>query len=566
MTSSSEMILSNDYADFITPTYALTEEEFTQRFRLSGGQIISRDYGMVHLLRTPRIDMLLNTVSYSSMPNLYTLLDTTSLEVSGIIQTQLQTTLNLTGRGVLLGFLDTGINYTHPAFKTSSGSTRILRIWDQTDQTGTPPEGLPYGSVYTDEDINRALQLEDPYSVVPSRDTDGHGTFLAGAAAGSADLSADFTGAAPEAGILMVKLKPAKEYLRDFYLISPQAAAYQETDLMMAIRYLLQTAQELEMPILLCIGLGSNQGDHSGYTPLEISLNRYESVYGVAVVCAAGNEAGRAHHFQGEIRASDEYQTVEVVVPEGSRGFTLELWGKSPELYSVGFQSPAGENIPRIPARLQLFEEIPFILDQTRISVRYELVQDTSGDQLIFLRFQAPSPGVWTIRVYCSNLTTGVFHLWLPITGFTDPDILFLAPNPYTTVTAPCTSHSVIALGAYSAANGSLYLHSSRGFARNGAVKPELCAPGVAVSGPNLREGYTQRSGTSPAAAIAAGGTALLMEWGLRQSPPRYYTNFELKNLLIRGAQRDDALTYPNREWGYGALNIYQVFLAISTT
>lgn len=130
MTSSSEMILSNDYADFITPTYALTEEEFTQRFRLSGGQIISRDYGMVHLLRTPRIDMLLNTVSYSSMPNLYTLLDTTSLEVSGIIQTQLQTTLNLTGRGVLLGFLDTGINYTHPAFKTSSGSTRILRIWD----------------------------------------------------------------------------------------------------------------------------------------------------------------------------------------------------------------------------------------------------------------------------------------------------------------------------------------------------------------------------------------------------------------------------------------------------
>lgn len=566
MTSSSEMILSNDYADFITPTYALSEEEFAQRFRLSGGQIISRDYGMVHLLRTSENDYFLNSVSYSAIPNLYTLLETTSLEVSGIIQTQLQPSLNLTGKGILLGFLDTGINFTHPAFRNTDGSTRILRIWDQTDQTGTSPAGLPYGSVYTDEDINRALQLEDPYTAVPSRDTDGHGTFLAGAAAGSPNLTSDFTGAAPEAGILMVKLKPAKEYLRNFYLINPQAVAYQETDLMMAILYLLQTARELEMPILICIGLGSNQGDHSGYTPLEISLNRYESVYGVAVVCAAGNEAGRSHHFQGEIRASEEYQTVEIVVPENSPGFTLELWGKSPELYSVGFQSPAGENIPRIPVRLQLFEEIPFILDQTRISVRYELVQDTSGDQLIFLRFQTPSPGVWTIRVYCSNLTTGNFHMWLPITGFTDPDIIFLSPNPFTTVTAPCTSHSVISLGAYNAANGSLYLHSSRGFARNGAVKPDLCAPGVSVSGPNLRDDYTVRSGTSAAAAITAGGAALLMEWGLRQSPPRFYTNYELKNLLIRGAQRDDSLTYPNQEWGYGALNIYQVFLAISTT
>ena len=155
MTSSSEMILSNDYADFITPTYALSEEEFAQRFRLSGGQIISRDYGMVHLLRTSENDYFLNSVSYSAIPNLYTLLETTSLEVSGIIQTQLQPSLNLTGKGILLGFLDTGINFTHPAFRNTDGSTRILRIWDQTDQTGTFPAGLPYGSVYTDEEENK---------------------------------------------------------------------------------------------------------------------------------------------------------------------------------------------------------------------------------------------------------------------------------------------------------------------------------------------------------------------------------------------------------------------------
>lgn len=567
MAISSEMILSNDYADFIVPAYALSQEDFASRFRLMNGQLINQLYGMVHVQRTAQSDSFLNSVPYSSIPSLFTTLDTTSLEVSGIIKTQLQPALNLTGQGVLLGFLDTGINYTHPAFRNPDGTTRILKIWDQTIEGSSPdPEHFSYGSVYTAAQIDQALTLEDPYSLVPSRDTDGHGTSLAGTAAGSIAPAGEFSGAAPKAGILMVKLKPAKEYLRRFYFADSAAPIFQETDLMTAIQFLTRTAREMKMPLILCIGLGSNQGDHSGSTPLEISLNRLENLYGLASFCAAGNEAGRAHHFLGSIPEEEEYQTVELVVPESSPGFTLELWGQSPELYSVGFLSPGGENIPRIPTRLWLLEEIPFILDRTRITLRYELVQDTSGGQLIFLRFQDPSPGIWTIRVYSSGASAGIYHIWLPITGFSNPDITFLEPDPYTTVTAPCTARSSIAAGAYSAYNNSLYLHSSRGFARDGNIKPELTAPGVQVTVPGLRTGYTQQTGTSLSAALTAGAGALLMEWGMRQIPPRYYTASELKGLLIRGADREPELSYPSREWGYGRLNLYQVFLSITTS
>ena len=228
MAISSEMILSNDYADFIVPAYALSQEDFASRFRLMNGQLINQLYGMVHVQRTAQSDSFLNSVPYSSIPSLFTTLDTTSLEVSGIIKTQLQPALNLTGQGVLLGFLDTGINYTHPAFRNPDGTTRILKIWDQTIEGSSPdPEHFSYGSVYTAAQIDQALTLEDPYSLVPSRDTDGHGTSLAGAAAGSIAPAGEFSGAAPKAGILMVKLKPAKEYLRRFYFADSAAPIFQ---------------------------------------------------------------------------------------------------------------------------------------------------------------------------------------------------------------------------------------------------------------------------------------------------------------------------------------------------
>ena len=165
-------------------------------------------------------------------------MDQTALEVSGILKMQNQPVLALKGRGVLIGFIDTGIDYTNPAFRYSDGSSRIVRIWDQTIQDGTPPVGILYGADYTREQINAALLSENPYDLVPSRDMNGHGTFLAGVACGSESENGDFIGAAPQSEIIMVKLKEAKQYLRDFFFVKDGVPAYQENDIMMAVSYL----------------------------------------------------------------------------------------------------------------------------------------------------------------------------------------------------------------------------------------------------------------------------------------------------------------------------------------
>ncbi len=562
MPSIGEMILSESYADIILPSYTGFLTDYKER----GAQIFNNYYGMVHY---PLEEELFQNYYeygffYNTIPKLFTLLDLESLEASGILAVQNQPVLGLKGQDVLIGFIDTGIDYTHPAFRRPDGLSRIVGIWDQTLQTGQPPFDLNYGTAYSQEELNQALGMEDPFSLVPSRDENGHGTFLAGVAAGSALPQQSFSGAAPEALIAMVKLKPAKEYLKEIFYVTGSAPAYQSTDIMLGIRYLILLADALKKPLVLCIGLGSNQGSHSGSSPLDSMLSVTDQYRGIHAVTAAGNEAGKAHHFYGTAANSGAYEAVEILVEPGTSGFCAELWGQPPEVYAVGFESPLGEVIQKLPPRISFSENISFILENTRIFVTSEIVQTVSGQQLIFIRFSDPTPGSWKIRVYTDSFNNGNYHIWLPITGFSDPDVRFLRPNPDTTLTVPSASVSTMTTAAYNAYDNSLFLNSSRGFTRTGQIKPDFAAPGVNVFGPNLRGGFTTATGTSVAAAITAGACAQMVEWGMRRTPPRIFNNSELKALFIRGADRSRQELYPNREWGYGTLNVYQVFSSLN--
>lgn len=562
MPSIGEMILSESYADIILPSYTGFLTDYKER----GAQIFNNYYGMVHY---PLEEELFQNYYeygffYNTIPKLFTLLDLESLEASGILAVQNQPVLGLKGQDVLIGFIDTGIDYTHPAFRRPDGSSRIVGLWDQTLQTGQPPFDLNYGTSYSQEELNQALGMEDPFSLVPSRDENGHGTFLAGVAAGSALPRQSFSGAAPEALIAMVKLKPAKEYLKEIFYVTGSAPAYQSTDIMLGIRYLILLADALKKPLVICIGLGSNQGSHSGSSPLDSMLSVTDQYRGIHAVTAAGNEAGKAHHFYGTATNSDTYEAVEILVEPGTAGFCAELWGQPPEVYAVGFESPLGEVIQKLPPRISFSENISFILENTRIFVTSEIVQTVSGQQLIFIRFSDPTPGSWKIRVYTDSFNNGNYHIWLPITGFSNPDVRFLRPNPDTTLTVPSASVSTMTTAAYNAYDNSLFLNSSRGFTRTGQIKPDFAAPGVNVFGPNLRSGFTTATGTSVAAAITAGACAQMVEWGMRRTPPRIFNNSELKALFIRGADRSRQALYPNREWGYGTLNVYQVFSSLN--
>lgn len=563
MPSIREMILSEDYADLILPVYT----GFLEEYREQGARIFNDYYGMLHY--PLQEEFFQNYYDYgffyNTIPKLFTLLDMESLEVSGITAVQNQPVLGLKGKDVLIGFIDTGIDYTHPAFRNSDGSSRIAALWDQTIQTGTSPFDLEYGSVYTKEEINAALSSREPQTLVPSRDENGHGTFLAGAAAGSLLQERNFSGAAPESTIAVVKLKPAKQYLKELFYITGNVPVYQSTDIMMGIRYLILLADQMKKPLVICLGLGSNQGSHSGSSPLDSMLSVTDQYRGIHAVVAAGNEAGKAHHFYGTALNSSSYDTVEILVEPGTKGFCAELWGQPPELYAVGFESPLGEVVQKLPPRISFSENISFILENTKIFVTSEIVQTVSGHQLIFIRFTDPTPGSWKIRVYTDSFNSGNYHIWLPITGFSDPDVRFLRPNPDTTLTVPSASVSAITTAAYNAYDNSLYLNSSRGFTRTGQIKPDLAAPGVNVYGPAPDGGFARVTGTSASAALTAGACAQILEWGMRRIPPRIFNTTELKSLFIRGADRSRDILYPNREWGYGTLNVYQVFVSLGT-
>lgn len=563
-----EKILSNDYLDLIVPLQS-PENVFAEMFAEYGAQLLGAGFGAIHIPNTFNSANILNEIGYVSIPKLFTTLDSIDLENSGILRVQNQSFPGSRGQGILIGFLDTGIDFTHPAFLTPDGRSRIYRIWDQTIQEGTAPDGFFYGSEYTNQDINEALASSVPFTIVPSVDENGHGTFMAGVAAGSRLSQEDFSGAAPECEIVAVKLKPAKQNLRDLFLIKESAVAFQETDIIMAIRYLIKVATDYRKAIVICLGIGTNQGDHSGYAPLADILNYNSKLAGIYFTSAAGNEAGKRHHFYGKVENDADYQNVQVQVSEKERGFTMELWAFPPDLYAVGIVSPLGEIITPIPPLRGETTRITFTLEPTIIEVTYKVVEFFSGSELIFLRIENPTPGIWTFRIYPRQFFSGSYHIWLPITGFVDEQTFFLNSNPDTTLVCPATADGVITVSTYNSRTGSLYINSSRGYTRTGAIKPDITSPGVDVYGPLSVSSETgrllfgRRTGSSVASAVTAGAVALLVNWGLSGTPSRYYTNREIKSLLIRGADRSSNILYPNREWGYGTLNLYQVFSSL---
>lgn len=571
---------AENIADLIYRFGSLQSERWNNTSSLCA-DYVSSDYIILHMPLTPDA-VSMRVHPYYMIPSLFSPLDYNAMEASGILSAFNSPALNNQGKGVLIGLVDTGIDYRSPLFQNPDSTTRIAGIWDQSVpiEEDVLPAGVPdyypmggssYGTEYTREQINEALASDDPLSLVPTQDTIGHGTFLAGLAAGSSIPQEDFTGAAPEAELAVVKLKPAKKYLRDFYLIPSDAPAFQENDIMMGIKYLRMMADRLKKPLVILLAMGSNSGSHIGTSPLSQVTQNYSGFFGIITVIAGGNETGAAHHFYASIPAGTEYEDVEIRVgkEEAERGFVLELWAADADTYTVGFISPSGERISRIPIIANNETSIPFLLDATTITVNYQLIEAESGSQLIFMRFQTPAAGIWTVRVYNTQRFKGTFHMWLPVQGMISEETVFLRPDPYSTITVPGNSRLPITVGAYDTSTGGIYIHSSRGFTPNQIVKPELAAPGVNILGPSVgrKPGsdtpMTTRTGTSAAAAITAGAAANLLGWGIVEGNYPTMSEASVKSYLIRGAQRNPALTYPNREFGYGTLDLFQTFLRL---
>lgn len=552
-------ITSNDYADFIVE-YSTDPESIQRRFQTEFIHPINGGYAVVYIPVSSLTRETISQFGYSMYPSCFGLTDTASLEASGITRIQTLPIFALKGQGTLIGIIDTGIDYTNKVFQNADNSTRIVSIWDQTIDSENYPNEFFYGTEYTRDQINEAIRNENPFSIVPSVDENGHGTLLAGIAAGSVDEENNFVGVVPDADIVVVKLKQAKENIKSFFAIPEDALCYQENDIMHGVRYLYDMARTLSRPIAICIGLGTSQGGHDGRGALSQYLSLLGDQIGVAVVVAAGNEANTGHHFYGEVDRITGYDTVELRVGEEVTGFSMEIWGFAPNTYSIDILSPTGEYIPRIPARLGESRNINFLFEGTTILLNYFIVEAQTGDQLILIRFRNPTAGIWRFRVYATGDILLHFHCWLPIMSFLPTGTYFVESDPDTTITTPGYARVPITVTAYNHNNQSLFLNAGRGFARTNAVKPDIAAPGVDIYGPLPNDRFEYSTGTSLAAAQTTGVAAMMLEWGiLRENYPNM-DSYEVKRYLIRGARRSLPGTYPNKEWGYGILDIYNTF------
>ena len=557
-----EQILSEDYRDFIVSQ--LQNDLFEEKF---GTDLCTQETGIfyqtIYVQREQAEPIQFDRYPYNSIPKCYTLLDTQAMNQAGILQVQNYPTLDLQGSGVLIGFVDTGIDYSNTIFRNIDGSTRVVGIWDQTIQEGKPPIGMQYGTEYKEEQINEALRSANPLEVVPSKDENGHGTFLISLAAGGASEEEQFIGAAPDSKIAVVKLKPAKQYLKDFYLIRTDAPCYQENDIMLGITYLNQLAERMEMPLVICIALGTNMGSRTASSSLASILDVYGNIADRAIVIAAGNEANQRHHFLGAAETINTEEQVEIRVDENVSGFCMELWSEAWNLFAVSIVSPSGEQSYQFPIRSERTESYTFILERTTVTIDYKVFAEQLNAELVFFRFINPTAGIWKVLVEPILPEEGQFHMWLPMTEFLLNEVFFLRSNPDYTITEPGSTLSAMTVGFYNGDEKSIAIESGRGYTRSDRIKPDFVAPGVDVTGVTTRNLYVSRTGSSIAAGITAGAAALMMEWILYRLQQRTIDSTQIRNLLVLGTERRPNEVYPNREWGYGMLNVYNTFETI---
>lgn len=544
------------YADFIVKYMGDFQEDLGDVPGLIF-QKINAIYGVVYAPLTEIGALNISTYSYSFIPKCYTHMDLGSLSASGITRLQEHPYLQLKGQGTAIAIVDSGIDYRNPLFQNEMGS-RILCIWDQTlEGDGTE---VPYGRVFWKNDIDRALASENPLEIVPSTDTNGHGTRMAAVAAGNNFPEENFSGAAPEATLIVVKVKQAKKYLREFYLFPSEAELFQENDIMVGMDFAVRTANDRKLPLSVCLGIGSSQGAHIGRNPLSIYVDYASQFSLISASIAAGNEGAARHHYAGRLTHRENQASAELRVGNKEPGFTMEFWGEPPEIYNLSLQSPTGEILDISASLGAVTQELSFVFVETRVEVNYVSIERQTGYTLAYFRFIQPAAGIWRIFVQGRDGQNVEFHMWLPVQGLISEETYFLEPSPYNTVTAPGDSLESITVTAYQYRDNSLYVQASRGFMPDGNVVPQVAAPGVQIRVPQLNGLYGLASGTSLSAAQTAGAAALLFEWAVVRGNQPYFTGSSVKNYITRGAKREDRLTYPNRDWGFGRMDLYHTF------
>ncbi|MCL1874509.1 MAG: S8 family peptidase [Clostridiales bacterium] len=490
----------------------------------------------------------------SVYPQLFTITDQESNYAAGITPILNQPHLNLTGRGVLLGFVDTGIDYTKEAFRYEDGSSKIKYIWDQTI-SGNPPAGMHFGSVFTQERINEALAVEVPAAVVPHLDRVGHGTFLASVAASRE--KGVYQGVAADAEIIAVKLQRAHNYSFNVIGLSQNVSdVFESTGIILGIQYIIERATELRRPVVICLGIGTNWSPRDGHSMIEEYISAVSNQESCVIVASAGNESNLRRHVSGSLEYSGDVKTIGIQVGEDATSFSVLIAYNAWDRISISVKSPGGEVLERVPILLGRRTTKRLVFENSDIAVYY---YQENYNGLAIVRLGNPTSGIWEIDLHGDLVINGAYHAWLSRTEISGLGVEFIGSNPNYTIVCPATAYRAISCGAYDGSDGSLYVSSSWGPTRLPQMSPDFVAPGVNVRG-IFPKGYGSMTGTSVAAAITAGACALLLQWGVVNGNEPTMNSSRIKTLLISGCEREPHIQYPNTQWGYGKLNLLGTF------
>lgn len=463
---------------------------------------------------------------------------------------------SLGGEGVLAAVIDSGIDWKNTDFRNPDGSTRILKLWDQTvapESSGyAPPEGYVVGTEYNRDVINLALSGDEAAlrSMNLSRDYSGHGTFVTGIAAGNGQgMAGSFRGVAFESELIIVKLGDSEQ--RQF----PRT-----TRLMEAVNYCIMEAQKAGKPVVINMSFGNNQGSHDGTDLLSTYLNAASDVWKNVIVCGSGNEAGNGIHASGML-SGRKAESVELAVGEYEPGFNLQLWKNYSDEYGVELIAPSGER----SGNLRTYGADRVSLDNTQVYVYYGQPTPYSRYQQLYFEFVPAggyvTPGMWRIVLTPVRIVDGRYDLWLQESATLNEDTRFFSPSEETTLTVPSAAGKVITVGAYNSRTDAYADFSGRGYTRtNDNIKPDIVAPGVNIVSTAVNGGYTVRSGTSMAVPFVSGSAALLMQWGIVKRNDPYLYGEKVKAYLIRTARHLPGEPVPSKRTGWGALCLRNVF------
>ena len=499
-----------------------------------------------------------------------TLNDISPVEASGAPVFNTNPYLRLNGRDVLVGVIDTGIDYLNKEFQMEDDTTRIVRLWDQTIQGDKYIYGLKYGVEYTEDQINQAISLQtsggDPYSIVPSKDEIGHGTKVSGIIGGRG-INPDLKGVAPDCKFVIVKLSRTTKIELDAALIDKMdVPSYSPWSVLLGIRYVVSVARELNKPLVLFIPMGSNMGSHTGNGIDESIIDNYSTQAETVIVVPVGNQGNTDTHTEGIIEKAGDIKDIEIRIGERQKNLPITIWINKPNRVKLSIISPTGEIIDNIEAKNTNNRRIKFLYEKTEMIVNFTSPELSTGDTLIFIRAYNLRPGIWKFRLTGEYIVEGNYYAWIPQRELIDDETKFLNPVEYTTITLPSTSNNAISVGYYNQNNNSIVSESSNGYTRYGNIKPDIVAGGsnalVTIPG-----GATSvMSGSSVAGAVVAGCCALILQWAVTDGNyPGIYSS-QIKTYIISGAKTRPGDIYPNRQWGYGMFDLQGVFDWIQQT